>query len=698
MVLQSSCAGTTFDFSKDSITIASNGDKKSIEAADYFLKHLNKRNIATTKYNISRSDDINPLAKDNIIYFEVVPDLACDYEIINENRRLSIFARDKSIFTWLSYMLIDKIGDFQNIEVTDLPPHYINFTTSKNNFAFKYRDPHLLPNLNQDISGVLNTHNVDNDWGLWGHNLKKVFTDIPIEKGLATVNGVLNPDQFCFSAEETYLAISNFVLDEYGDGILSSKWFMVSPNDNDLVCTCSSCKKLGNTITNATPAVTNLITRLAKKYPGHHFFTTAYRTTKEPPTKPLLNSIGVLYSTIDLTTSTKIDSKDPSVVELVGLINKWKQQNTKVYLWDYISNFDDYLTPYPVLYRMQSHFSFYKSLGIEGLFLNGSGYDYSPFDDVKTYVLSALLINPELSISELTTKYFQRFYPVSGELLTNYYLDLEKETFSQNTKTPIYTSFRDASNIYFNREKFQKFYKELILIVDKLNDDEKEKISVLINALSYTQLQILYHNKEENVQERYTNKSLKSKESLEAISRLNKLALTGTAKNYKEESGAIASYLNEWNTIVDKEIESNQLISIRNLGKQADNTMHNTGLLYNNLLGFPSDFNQGWFLSGDDLHLECVLNEAGTQQDIHKIEIRFLINDRHRMRLPDKIEIIKQGVIVGQYSKNDLVERKNTASLKKSIQVPKGEKLEIRIMKNKEFENSVIACDEIQLY
>lgn len=697
-LLSASCQGGDIDFAKSNLIIASNGDKESIVVADYFYKHLNSRNKNKASFRLTRSDAINGTSKGNIVYFELVPDLDSDYEFINEGNKLSVFARNRHTFRWLSYMLIDHIAGFHTIEVADLPPHYIDFQSGKNNFTFNYRDPHLLPNLEQDLSGILHTHNVDNDWGLWGHNLKKVFTDFPINKSFALVDGKTNPDQFCFSADNTFSAISNFVLDEYGDGNTSSNWFMISPNDNDLVCTCASCSKLGNTATNATPAVTNLIAKLAKQYPNHHFFTTAYRTTQEPPAASFEHNIGVLYSTIDLNKSVKLDVNDRSVVEFVSQVNKWKQKNARIYLWDYISNFDDYLSPYPVLERAKNHLLFFKSLGIEGIFFNGSGYDYAAFDDVKTYVLSALLIDPDLVVADLASMYFKRFYPVAGDLLLHYYLDLEKETSESNKNTEIYSSFRNASKSYFNSAKFDSFYNKLLQIEDRLGPEEKEKIELLLDALSYTKLQVLYHQKEVLQTERSQNMDLKSKESIAALNRLNNSALNGSLQNYKEENGKIDTYINEWNTIEEKVLKSNRRIAVKNIGKRSEDDNMEIGLLNNQLLGFPSDFNQGWFLSANDLHLECVISNVDINEASNEIEIRFLLNERHRMLVPQQIEIIKEGVSLGQFSEKDFQFKRNLACFKKEIKIEKGQKLEIKIMKNKALKNAVIACDEIQLY
>ena len=104
--------GNGFDFSNNRLLIASNGDKSSTELADYFYQHLNKRINKQSEFSLKRTDDLQKLEPENILYFELVPDLEADYEIINESGKLSVFGKTKATMRWLSYALISRFGDF----------------------------------------------------------------------------------------------------------------------------------------------------------------------------------------------------------------------------------------------------------------------------------------------------------------------------------------------------------------------------------------------------------------------------------------------------------------------------------------------------------------------------------------------------------------------------------------------------------
>ncbi|TYP87827.1 uncharacterized protein DUF4838 [Sphingobacterium allocomposti] len=693
------CRGeaSPFDFSLRQLLIISNGDRESSAAADYLYQHLDKRNKDRSVLIVYRSDQQRPDFDGATVYMEVVADLVCDYQIINEERKLSIYGKNKGILKWLSYMLIDRLGAYHPLDVSDLPPGYVDFQSVEATVAMGYREPHLLPNTDEDYSGLLFTHSVDRDWGLWGHNLAKVFVNGTPERSLALVDGKRTSEQYCFSSEETFKAVRSFVTDNYGSGERGAAWFMIAPDDNDLVCTCSSCRTQGNTPKSATGAVVTLVNRLAKQFPAHRFVTTAYRTTKAPSTVALADNAGVFISTIDFPKTADVDRSDPAVKEFAGVVSRWRQKTGHVYLWDYISNFDDYLTPYPVLLRVQKQLEYFRSLGIDGMFLNGSGYDYTTFDDVKTYVLSALLIDPSLSVNELVRKYHARFYPVTGALLTAYLLDMEEQCHLQEVDAGIYSSFRAGMLTYFNHKKFLAFYDGLMRLLPKLEGGERKRIDRLLTALSYTRLQIAYHRGggKDGLLEDPDQRRL-ARHNNEALARLRSFGSFSGLERYKEEEGWLATYLQEWETLREKPLFANSIRKTMVRGLSSGDVLPEGYLLSDCVGGFPSDFNQGWLLAAENIQVTCTTEDLRSAPV--QLEIRFLINARHRMLPPDRVEIIVNGRSVLSYSEADFERIGNLAVLQKKLGSPLAPTMEIRIYKNKELDKSVIACDEIRLY
>lgn len=690
-----SCKQKGIDFSGTEFLITSNGDEESSTAADYLYRHISGRAKAAKGLHIIRSDKSLDNYTGGRIYLEIVPDLKHDYEIKTEVNGISIFGRDRSVLKWLSYMLIDHISKFQPLEVGDLPPGYIDFNEGSGSFAFSYREPHFSPNLNEDNLGILNTHSIDRDWGIWGHNLHKILADDLPGESYALVDGKRNKQQYCFSSNNIYRALEHFVADQYGEK--KSKWFMIAPNDNDLVCNCSSCQRQGSKAGNATPAVVNLLNRLAERFPAHHFFTTAYRTTQHAPQTQTRKNVGVFISTIELPTNGNLNQADKAVQAFSNLVNEWSKKSDQIFLWDYVSNFDDYLTPYPVLSRTKSHLQFFRSLGCKGIFMNGSGYDYSTFDDVKTYVLSALMIDPRLSVEELVKKYFVRFYPLTGDLLASYYLQLERKIEKENIETGIYTGFHAASELYFDCEKFLQLFTDLRKLESKTKGSERMNVGRLITAMSYTFLQIAYKHGDGagGFLDTKGEDLVVSSYIKEALERLENSQGYGGISVYKEDQGQLGRYCEEWRNQIQQQRQKNKIIGLKVSSLGSADQRNDNHFLFDNVLGFQSDFNQGWFLSSEDLLIKDIFFRPFKQTQ--NLSIRFLLNERHRMLPPEAIELFINGRFVDRIDQNDFINKNGLIVLNKDLTINQNEKLYIKIYKNRKINNSVIACDEIQL-
>jgi hypothetical protein len=576
----------------------------------------------------------------------------------------------------------------------DLPPCYVNFDTGEFRFAFNYREPHLLPNTKPDYAEVNLTHNIDRDWALWGHNFRQIFDGKIPDASKAMVNGKRTEDQFCFSSEETYQAMRAFVEENHGKNDGKGKFFMISPNDNDLVCTCELCRKHGNTDRDASPALTAFLNRLSLTFVNDRFFMTAYRTSRSAKVARLEANVGVFLSTMDLPKNCLLDSSSQDVKKFSREVEAWNALTSNVYLWDYISNFDDYLTPYPVLERVKSQTAYFRKLGISGIFMNGSGYDYAPFDDVKTYVIGALLMNPDLSIEHLVKVYFHKFYPLSGTILSSFFLETERNACRENFDAGIYSSFRKASRTYFDTDRFMEFYAELSALFPKLKTEERDRVKKLLTALSYTRLQVNYHAVGTSVMIN-GGKSGESNDVVDALSTLQNFIHYDDLVRYKEENGSLETYINEWMNLVKTPVIANRIKEVKVTGLASKERLDDSSLLHDGINGFSSDFNQGWFLAGEDIRVDCKLED--NPQNKGRLKLRFLINEKHRMLTPEKVELVHNGAVMALMKQNDMVRQGNTVSLdlplsNHSINT---NTVQLRVFKDIKIKNSVIACDEI---
>ncbi len=399
---------------------------------------------------------------------------------------------------------------------------------------FEFRGIYSPTNALDSIRDHFGTHHVDYDWGLWGHNLHKVVGENPDESILATIDGKKDKDQYCFSSSKMYDQLVEYIIDNFGDGELpgSSTRISIMPRDNKKSCTCKQCVAAGNTSTNATPAVTKMMRKLAKRFPKHQFFTSAYHSTRMAPKEKLPSNVGVIISAIDLPMRVTF-TENKGYRTFVSMVREWKEKTDLIYIWDYSRNYSDYLSPFPCLKVMQHRFQLYDRLGVKGIFLNGSGDDYAAFDDMQTCIFGKMMYDLALNIDAEVQKYYKINYPETGELLADYYLKLERRVDETNHIIPLYGSMEEVVESYLNVKEFSEFRTQMENVAEKATGPEKEKLHYLLTALSFTQLQILVMNPSDS------NQQLKTK----LIEQLKEHKKLKGMKNYGETDADIDAYI-----------------------------------------------------------------------------------------------------------------------------------------------------------
>lgn len=684
-------------FSKKGYIILPNDSTapSDIRWAEYLYTHLKKR--ATEKNIIQNQRSF--IDYDRILV-EVDPELGADYKISKENNQIKITATDNQAMLWLIYQFMKKLSiNDPRINTDDLPPAIIELENTKASFDFKYRAIYSPTNLQTDYAGVAGTNNIENDWGIWGHNLNKVIgKDAPLEV-YALINNERNKSQYCFSSEKLYTKIESFIIENFGEKVHHS--FLIAPNDNSLVCQCQSCKKNGNTVSQATAAITKFIIKLAKRFPKHSFFTTSYLSTSEAPTIALPTNVGVIISAINLPLTSLKDNSSPKI-DFLNAIKKWRSVTSNIYVWDYINNFDDYLTPFPVLNMMKERFVFFKENGVTGVFLNGSGYEYSSFDDLRTFVLSALMIDSNLSVEDLSRAFLQANYPNSQKLITDYYLSLEKKAIQNKNRLHFYGGISDALNSYLDHNEFINFYNNLSRNIEQLKGEERKNVHKLLIALSFTRLEIArFRGYNENgcyINESgrtYLAPSLK-----ECISLLSNAEDFKDMKYYNEAETPVASYLDDWKKyILDPADTSNLLRGIKLIpvNRAIEEEMNVAGLT-DGVKGLPSNYHFGWNIC--TLPLIEFYIPTNTITKAKHIEIGFLQNKKHNILAPKQVEIWIDEKIVQKLNVNKSDDDENGAYEKWSVFAPLtfklGQQIKLKITPTKAGQSQT-AIDEISL-
>ncbi|KZE76310.1 hypothetical protein AV926_16010 [Myroides marinus] len=654
LIATSSCsADNTVNLAADRYIIYVDEGTPSALWGDYLYRHLRNHTKNKDIVTLSKSEERKETnANTKHIYIGLNPLLDKDFCIAHNKEELRIKTRDIASTEWVVYQLIEAISQVdKRFKTDDLPPAILDFSTFCGTHDFGYREPYYQENLLVDQSGVLGNNNVELDWGIWGHNILKALPK-PVKNSIyAKVDGEINKEQLCFTSGDLYAALSEYIIDNYGYGVEEDERyrFMIAPLDNSIVCNCGGCYDLNKSSNNASESVAFLINKLARRFPKYEFYTIAYLSTKTIPKVGLEANVGVFISTIDFPKGIAIDSDYLSKKEVKNLlydIEQWHTKTSKILLWDYSSNFDDYLSPIPVLYGAQKQFKYFKDKGVSGVFMNASGYDYSSFSDVHNYVLTALMKNVELDVDTLIQRYFEKFYPKNATLLTTYYTKLEKTYESKKIPYNLYGSPSEIFNTYLNEQEFVVFYKALGKSLKITTGEELKRLNRLYKALTFTRLQLAYYKgiKPNGTALLKGHKVVFKSEIKQWVNILKSSSKSGIS-SYKEADGDLSVYTSVWDDMLLKGEFENLLLTEKLLFKnEKGQLIEQSKLLNDGLIGFRSDYHFGWYISNaKELHVEFSTKHI---EGIKSLNLRFLVDKRHRFKAPTHIEIWSDGLLI----------------------------------------------------
>lgn len=669
------------------ITIGEDPTDRDTRWAKYLYEHLKKRanDDEMVAFGVSEKEMWH-------VIIQIDPTAQEGFRISRKGADIKLTASDDRQMLWLQYQLIKKISkEDPRIDGSDLPPALLNLTDTCGTFAFDYQSIYSPAGLNSDYTGVMGLNNFDDSWGIWGHNLRKVLGD-NTDKVYATIHGKTDDSQLCFSSPEMYTQIEDYIVNNFGEK--GNSRFVIAPDDNPYACTCASCTALGNTEKNATPAVTELVLRLAQRFPKHFFFTTSYLSTQQATDKQLPANAGVMVSAIDFPLR-RIDDKDEQEKKFAQQLENWKKVTKNIYIWDYINNFDDYLTPFPILKITQQRLQFFKKNGASGIFFNGSGYSYSSFDEMRTFVLSALLINPEQAVDDLIRNYFNQEYPVSKKWLSDNYIDLENSAQS-GKKLGLYAGIRESEGAYLNPEKFIKFYDEMGDFVSEAKGKERKKLHELQTALSFTRLEMgRDHSYDTYGYAKRNGKGIQAvPQARKWVTQLKEHKAFSGMEYYNESANEIDYYIKEWEQyILASDIKKDLFLGITPSSTPKTNK-NSLKRLTDGTHGLPDNYHCGWIIFPQE---ECTIdlpvkeiNESGT------VYISFLNLPRHRIYAPQQIEVSRDGASYKKInlSPDDSVEKGEMVKAVIPVDLNGTERLSIKITGTKK-PGAQIGMDEI---
>lgn len=266
-------------------------------------------------------------------------------------------------------------------------------------------------------------HRFEDLWGLWGHSFFKLVPPATYFKShpeyYAEVNGKRSATQLCLSNAAVLEITVNRLKELMNDNPGAAYW-SVSPNDEGGYCTCALCKKADAAEGGPQGSVIRFVNKVAAAFPAKKITTLAYGYTVQPPlqTKPAAN-VYIFLSSIDAFREQAL-AEAVSAAAFRKALAGWSAITDRIFVWDYATEFTNYLAPFPRLHTLPADFSFLQKNKVKGIFEQGSGYTYSDMAELNSYVQAKLLWNPAADLKAIITDFCEGYYGKAAPFVLAY--------------------------------------------------------------------------------------------------------------------------------------------------------------------------------------------------------------------------------------------------------------------------------------
>ncbi|NLF70171.1 MAG: DUF4838 domain-containing protein [Candidatus Anammoximicrobium sp.] len=229
--------------------------------------------------------------------------------------------------------------------------------------------------------------------------------------------------QLCLTNEEMIQELIKNVLETLRKNP-GAKMIDVSQNDWRGFCTCEKCKAVDDAEESHAGTLVLMLNKVAeaveKEFPDVLVESLAYQYTRKPPKtmKPRHNVL-IRLCTIECSFIQPLDGEQN--VKFAADIEGWSKLAKYLFIWDYTTNYNDYLGPHPNLRVLAPNVRYFIKHGAIGLFAEGEGDD---FCELKNWLLLRVMWEPQLDENKLIDEFLRGYYGEEVAPLIKQYWDV----------------------------------------------------------------------------------------------------------------------------------------------------------------------------------------------------------------------------------------------------------------------------------
>ena len=291
------------------------------------------------------------------------------------------------------------------------------------------------------------------------------------------------PTQLCLTNQKVLEIVKDSVASLFRQ-FPEASVISVSQDDNQQYCECDNCSAIDKEEDSHAGTMIHLVNKIAKSFPDKTISTLAYQHTRKPPKiKPDKNVLITLCS-IECDRSAPIQEKCKDFADdLIG----WGKLTNNIRIWDYTTQFTNFLAPFPNLSTIQPNIQFFRDQHTKWVFEQHSNNPSELFE-LRSYIMAKLLWNPDQNFNDLLIEFTDGYYKEAGIFVRNYIELVHKKILEdQDFFLFLYGDPSQAFDSYLNAELLDQY--------DSFFDDAEKEVSYdpeIVDRVKVARLSIDY--------------------------------------------------------------------------------------------------------------------------------------------------------------------------------------------------------------
>ncbi|MFT6371171.1 MAG: hypothetical protein ACJAWH_002257 [Maribacter sp.] len=228
----------------------------------------------------------------------------------------------------------------------------------------------------------------------------------------------------------------------------------VSQDDNQQYCQCEHCNKIDTEEGSPSGTMIYFVNSVAEAFPQKTISTLAYQHTRKPPKTSPLENVLITLCSIECDRSAPIAKK---CMDFADDLTGWSKLTDNIRIWDYTTQFTNFLSPFPNLYTLQPNIQLFRDNNAKWIFEQHSNNPSELFE-LRSYITAKLLWNPDQDFNALISEFTNGYYQEAGPFVKEY-VDLIHSKLKEDVNffLFLYGDPSEAFSSYLNPKLLQEY-------------------------------------------------------------------------------------------------------------------------------------------------------------------------------------------------------------------------------------------------